>query len=118
MIAHIVLFSPRPELTPEQRRSLAITIRDTFAAIQVISRASIGRAVDLDPGYERIMGNKTYEFAAVLEFKSSDDLLTYLRDPRHGAIGKMFWELCERAVVIEVEMLRSDDPHLVDFLSR
>lgn len=119
MIAHIVLFSPKSGLGITEQKSLALTIQETCKAVPCIQRAMVGRSVDVDPGYGRVLGNKTYEFAAVLEFKDRNDLIGYLNHPSHARLGAMFWEYCDhaRAVVIEIEMLRSDDPTLVQFLT-
>jgi hypothetical protein len=63
----------------------------------------IGKAVRVDPGYARSMGQTTYAYAAVLEFASSAELLGYLRHPDHARLGRLFWEMCESTVVVEVE---------------
>jgi len=63
------------------------------------------------------MGDKTYDFAAVLEFKDRKALLAYLRDPIHQELGRLFWESCERTVVSEVEFRDGQDPSLSEFLT-
>jgi hypothetical protein len=75
-----------------------------------VKRISIGKRVDVDPGYARSMGDTTYKYAAILEFEHIDDLVSYLRDPKHEAIGRLFWECCERAIVSEVEWVDLDEP--------
>ena len=62
------------------------------------------------------MGDKTYEFAAVLEFQDEAALTGYLQHPMHHELGRLFWENCERTVVSEVEYLDGHDPGLVSFL--
>ena len=104
MVAHIVLFNPKSELTAEQRQSFAQSVRDSVRRIGRIQRAMIGRAVAVAPQYDRTFGDKTYEYAAVLEFERAEDLLDYLNHPVHRELGRLFWENCGSAVVMEAEL--------------
>lgn len=110
MIAHIVLFEPKPTLTVAERRAFATHVVAAMRSIGGIDRISVGRSIDVSPGYERSMGDTTYEFAAVLEFADRDALVSYLRHPAHSELGAEFWRCCERTVVSEVQLedIRSD----------
>lgn len=66
-------------------------------------RGQIGRRVAIDSGGARNFGDNTYQFAAVLEFADADGLIAYLRHPLHRELGRLFWEFCGAAVVMEVE---------------
>lgn len=103
MIQHIVLFTPKPSLSDDARGSFAALVTETLSASSHIARYSIGRRVDVDAGYQRSFGDKTYEYAAILEFADRDGLVAYLNDSSHGRLGQMFWEYCESCVVCEVE---------------
>jgi len=105
LIAHVVLFNEKSELTTEQRQSFAQLFQDTVRAVPSVSRATIGRSVALDPGYAREFGDKTYRFAAVVEFSEKDGLLAYLNHPLHHELGRLFWEYCESTVVLELETI-------------
>ena len=111
MIAHLVLFTPKRDLKDGDARSFAQSIVESFRQIPTIDRAVVGRAVDVDAGYQRNFGDKTYEFAAVLEFKDKAALLGYLNHPLHKDLGALFWRHCESTVIVEVEGAdaRSDD---------
>ncbi len=63
------------------------------------------------------MGDKTYEFAAVLEFEDESRLVTYLTSPMHEELGRLFWQYCESAVVSEVESVGLGE-EAVEFLSK
>ena len=117
MIGHIVLFTPKAELSAPQRRSFAQSVLDTCGAIPSVRRVCIGRRIDVDPGYGRNLGDKTYDFAAVLEFDGREDLVAYLTDPRHHALGRLFWEYCEASVVSEVEYIDARAPDAADKLA-
>jgi hypothetical protein len=111
MIAHIVFFTPKGDVSDADRRSFALCLQATFRTVDAISRAFLGRALDIDPGYARHFGDKTYEFAAVLEFTDREALVKYLTHPAHDELGRLFWLYCEATIILEVECAdaRSDE---------
>jgi hypothetical protein len=109
MIAHIVLFEPKSSLDKSQKLSFAQSVIETCRSIASVKRISVGKRVDVDPGYARSLGDTTYKYAAVLEFDSPEGLVSYLRDPKHEVLGRLFWEYCERAIVSEVEWVDIED---------
>ena len=117
MIAHLVLFTPRENLTSDEKRSLALAIQDAGRTITSIRRALVGRSVHIDAGYERQLGVTAYQFAAVLEFDTRAALLDYLHHPLHERLGQLFWDLCERSIVLEVETRDFADEDVVKFLT-
>jgi hypothetical protein len=64
----------------------------------------VGKSVNVSPVYERSFGDKTYEFAAVLEFDDAASLEAYLNDPLHRELGRLFWTNCGSTVIHEAEM--------------
>lgn len=116
MIAHIVHFTPKSELSEDSRQRFASLVVDVLRTVPQIARVTIGRKIDVDPGYGRSMGGAPHAFAVVLEFAGRADLVTYLRHPRHAELGQAFWECCESATVTEVECRDLRDPAIVDFL--
>ena len=87
MIAHVVLFRPKPSLSDEERQALIASLRKAVDGIPSIARASIGRRILLNrPGYESLMA-ENYEFAAILEFNTEADLRAYLDHPAHAELG-------------------------------
>jgi len=111
VISHLVLFTPKPGLSTADSRSFAQSIVETFRHIGTLDRAVVGRRIDVEAGYERNFGDKTYEFAAVLEFKDRAGLLGYLNHPLHKELGALFWRHCESTVIVEIEAAdaRSND---------
>ena len=116
MISHIVLFNPRPDVTIEQRRSFALTISETCRSIPTVRAARLGRSKEINSGYPRSFGEKTYPYAAVIDFDSETELVAYLQHPLHRELGRLFWETCESTVVLEVEMMDGRSNQVVDFL--
>jgi len=87
MIAHVVLFRPKPSLSHEERAALITSLQQVVDGIPSIARASIGRRLLLNrPGYESLM-SEDYEYAAILEFTSEVDLRAYLDHPAHSDLG-------------------------------
>ena len=105
MIAHIVLFEPKPDLDPASLRSFARSVIEGLRSIPSIKRVRIGRSIAIDPGYQRVLGDKTYKYAAVLEFEDRGGLLAYLQHPQHGRIGREFWNSCDFTTIVEVEAI-------------
>ena len=117
MIAHIVLFTPKADLSQDAFRAFTMQMAGCFRSIDTIERASVGKRIDVDAGYRREFGDQTYEYAAVLEFRSRAGLIEYLRHPLHHELGRMFWESCERTVISEVELHDGRDPGVADLLA-
>jgi hypothetical protein len=117
MIAHLVLFTPRENLTAEEKRSLALAVQEAGRSIEAIRRAVVGRSVHIDAGYERELGVTAYQFAAVLEFDTPEGLLEYLHHPLHERLGRLFWDLCERSIVTEIETRDFAAEDVVKFLT-
>ena len=108
MISHIVLFTPRASLTPEQRRTLVTALRAAVDGIPQIKRATIGRRLLLNrPGYETQMAEH-YEYSAILEFDSEADLRGYLDHPAHGELGKLLFTSAEAVLAYDYAQLDVD----------
>ena len=118
MILHLVLFNPKSELEEAERRSFALEIQAAVREIPGIQRAIVGRSFNLNPGYARSLGDKTYEFVALLEFADQSALLAYLSDPRHRVLGRRFWELCDSTVITEVDAVDAQIAEVGDLLVR
>lgn len=103
MIQHIVLFTPKADLSAADRRAFAEAVLSTLKASPHIQGATVGRRMEVDAGYKRNFGDITYDYAAVLEFPDRQRLVQYLNEPAHAEVGRLFWERCERSVVCEVE---------------
>jgi hypothetical protein len=116
MIQHIVLFTPKASLSHDERREFARTTIRTLTSSPDIARLSIGRRADVDAGYERSFGDKTYEFAAVLEFSDRSALVRYLTSSDHAELGRLFWQNCQDTVICEVDVVDATDLDVIDRL--
>ena len=116
MISHIVLFDPKPSLSDAEKRLFAQSVLRVTSRLSSVTRVSIGRRVDIDPGYDRSFGDKPYEYSAILEFKDREALVSYLVAPEHAELGRLFWESCARTIIAETEAVDQTDGSGVDRL--
>jgi hypothetical protein len=105
MIAHVILFSPRPDLSEASRRELMEAIVAGSSDIPSIKQFRVGRRVKHGlPGYEQMMRDD-YEFAAILEFDDVAGLKAYLAHPSHAAMGRHFSSSASRALAYDYELV-------------
>lgn len=116
MIAHIVLFNPKAATSHEVLLSCAQLLERLAREVPGVVRASAGRSIALDPGYPRSFGEKTYQNVCVVEFENQTSLLAYLNHPLHRELGRLFWEMCDSAVVSESEIVDAKTESLARFL--
>ena len=107
MIAHLVLFRPRPDLTDADRRLLADSLAVALREIPSVRRARIGRRVVHGRPYEALM-RVNYEYAAVLEFDDLAGLKSYLEHPAHDRLAARFFDAVEDALMYDFELKEGD----------
>ena len=103
MIAHIVLFRPRADLTAGERQSLADAFGAALREIPAVRRARVGRRFTHGGGYEQLM-RVHYDYAAVLEFDDAAGLLAYLEHPAHHELSERFYSAFEDALIYDYEL--------------
>ncbi len=101
MIAHVVLFSPKPDLSPADRRAFIAALSLASSDIPSIRHFRVGRRVKHGlPGYEQMM-REDYEFAAIIEFDDVAALKTYLAHPSHVALGEHFGRSASKSLAYD-----------------
>ena len=109
MIAHIVLFRPRPALTDADRDSLVASLKTAIDGIPSIQRARVGKRILLNrPGYETQMAEH-YEYFAILEFDSELDLRAYLEHPAHVDLGRRLFTSAERVLAYDYDCVAPEN---------
>ena len=107
MIVHVVLFSPKPDLSAADRGALLDALADAAKHIPSIKRLRLGRRVKHSlPGYEQMM-REDYEFALMLEFEDLAGLKSYLQHPAHAAAGHHFTASASRSLAYDYEVAES-----------
>lgn len=109
MIAHVVLFSPKPDLPQADRRALLDALTAAAADIPSIKRFRVGKRVKhWMPGYEQLMRDD-YEFAAIIEFDDIEALKVYLAHPSHAVIGGHFMTSASKALAYDYTLVDAAD---------
>jgi hypothetical protein len=105
MIAHVILFRPRPDMSPGERQAVLDGLAAAAIDIPSIRRLRIGRRVRHGrPGYEQMM-REDFEYAVIVEFDSMKDLTAYLEHPHHSAIGAHFTVSAAAGVAYDYEVV-------------
>jgi len=108
VIAHVVLFRPKPDLSAEERRALIDSLAAALRDIPSISRARIGRRIRIGRSYEELT-RTDLPYAAILEFDHVDALKAYLDHPAHEEISTRFFAAIADTLIYDFEMEGSAD---------
>lgn len=104
MLAHVVLFRPKADLTDDQRQAFVTALEHALSNIPLIKTARVGRRITMGRQYDA-MNAQPFPFAAILEFESEADLRAYLEHPAHEMLGAQFYITSEAALVFDYELL-------------
>jgi hypothetical protein len=102
MIAHLVLFRPKPELSTEDRRALVTAFERAVRDIPSVRAVRVGRRVVHGAGYEQSMPD-TGEYLIVIDFDDVEGLQTYLRHPVHEELGARFYQSLSSTLIYDFE---------------
>jgi Stress responsive A/B Barrel Domain len=104
MIAHVVLFKPKHELTAAERQAVIDDLRAAASAIPTVRKLRVGRRIQHGrPGYEQLM-REDFEYFVIIEFDDVEGLTAYLAHPAHAAIGSQFMKASTAALGYDYEM--------------
>jgi hypothetical protein len=103
MVAHLVLFTPRSDLSDAERMTFVDTLEHALANIPSIKRARIGRRLRVGRQYDQ-QNPHQFPYAAILEFETEADLRAYLDHPAHQALGEQFYVASESALAFDFSM--------------
>ena len=107
MIAHVVLYQPRPDLGAADRSRFHGALANALRAIPSIRRARVGSRVRHGAAYEKVMP-ADFEFIAVLEFDDFPGLQTYLDHPAHAELGSLFYTASAAALAYDYDVPDAD----------
>jgi hypothetical protein len=103
MIAHVVLFRLRPDVSVADRRALIDSWATALREISSIRRAHIGQRVRIGRSYEDLI-HTDLPYAAILEFDDADGVRAYLDHPAHEAISTRFFAAIAETLIYDFEM--------------
>ena len=103
MIVHVVLFSPRSDLSLTDRAAVLDSLTKAAREIPSIRRLRVGKRTRHGlPGYEQAMRDD-YEYAVFIEFDDVAGLKAYLQHPSHAAAGQHFTASAAKALAYDYE---------------
>ena len=103
MVAHVVLYRPRPDAAAEDLSRLVQAISAAAAGIDHVRRFWVGRSVPDPPRY-KIGGFPAFPFCAVIEFDDRAGLQAYLDHEAHGELSRLFNLTTEAALIYDFEI--------------
>jgi hypothetical protein len=107
MIAHVVMYHPKPDLSVEDRARFHEALATALRAIPSIRRARVGTRVRHGAAYEAVMP-MDFEYLGVLEFDDLEGLQGYLNHPAHAELGALFYTSNAAALAYDFEVLDAD----------
>ncbi len=108
MLAHIVLFRPKPDLPADARRAFARAFERAVCEIPSVRRARVGRRCTLGTVYDSLM-REDFSYAAIVEFDDEAGLKAYLEHPAHQELGERFYQAIEIALTYDFEMRAGEE---------
>ena|SRR5207302_251121 len=103
MISHVVLMSPRAELSAADRTVLIEAFERAVREIPTVRGVRVGRRVKYGAGYESIAPDRA-DYIALIDFDDLAGLQTYLRHPAHIELGSRFDQSLKSAMVYDFEV--------------
>jgi hypothetical protein len=103
LIAHVVMFRPKPNLSATDRGALVDAFSRALREIPSVRDSRVGRRVTHGRGYEQLM-RENYEYLAVLEFDDVAGLKAYLEHPAHEELSQQFYRVFESALMYDYEI--------------
>lgn len=102
MIAHLVLYRPKPGLDDDARARFVGALTAAHRDIPAIRRFTIGRRLEDGPAYGGI-ASSDFPYMALIEFDDVAGLRSYLAHPVHAGLGQAFRSSLESALVYDYE---------------
>lgn len=89
----------------EERTALTRALDSACREISTIQQVRVGKTVDLNFGYEQRSFGQQFDYVAVFEFRAVVDLRAYLGHDHHKNLAEMFWKVCDRTMILDVEAI-------------
>jgi hypothetical protein len=95
VIAHVILFRPKSDLSDADRAALFDSMRAAHRQIEGITRFAVGVRVKNGRPYEAL--TRDFPYFALLEFETPEAFNAYLAHPLHDDLGARFYRTSEAA---------------------
>ncbi len=107
VFVHLVLFTPRPNLTSSERVALVQSFERAIQEIPSVKRARVGQRVVTGRPYEKLM-KQHYDYSAILEFDNRAGFEAYLKHPVHAELSERFFSAFETALMYDYEIKQGE----------
>jgi hypothetical protein len=107
VVAHVVLFAPKPDLSSERKRVFIDAFERAAREIPSVRRVRVGRRVRHGAAYEAATA-VDFPYAAVFEFDDLAGLQAYLAHDAHQALGARYYDSLAAALAFDYEMGDAD----------
>jgi Stress responsive A/B Barrel Domain len=110
LIVHLVLFTPRPDLSDAERVAVRDTLDHALTSIPAIRNYKVGRRLRLGTTYDRV-APLDFEFLVTIEVEDEQALSEYLAHPAHQKLGHLFYEASAHALACDFKLGEISDLH-------
>lgn len=107
MMTHVVLFTPRADLSDTDTERLSTTLANALDGIPSVRRYQVGRRVRLGTAYDAA-APLDFSYLVLVEIDGRDGLRAYLGHPLHEALGALFYETSALALASDFETVDHD----------
>ncbi len=101
MTLHVVLFTPRPDITDTERHTFGEALELALTSIPSVRSYRVGHRLRTGAAYDALPGD--FEFCAVIEFDDLAGLRGYLEHPAHAKLGRLFYTTSGNAFAADYE---------------
>ena len=103
MIAHVVLFRPKPDLPAADRQALVDAFAYAVRTIPAVRGVRVGRRVRFGAGYEAAAPDVA-DFLVTIDFDDMSALQAYLGHSAHRELGERFNQSLSAALIYDFEV--------------
>jgi hypothetical protein len=100
VVAHVVLYQPRPDLTAAERQQFDSALSAAIHGIPSVRRVTIGERIRLGTSYDSLM-TTDFAYTAIFEFEDEAGLRAYLEHPAHRQLGALFYSCSAAALAYD-----------------
>jgi hypothetical protein len=97
VIVHLVLFTPRPDLSADDRATVREPLQRALTEIPAIRGHKVGRRVRLGTTFD-LAAPLDFEFLVTIEVDDEQALAEYLAHPAHQKLGRLFYQTSAHAL--------------------
>jgi Stress responsive A/B Barrel Domain len=103
VLTHLVLMTPRPDLSDAERSALVAAFERAVREIPTVRNVRVGRRIRHGAAYEAVAPD-IGDYIAAIDFDDVAGLQAYLRHPAHDDLGVRFGQALASAVVLDFEV--------------